>query len=142
VIAGLPAAVSEALSRADRAEFAMSSEQPVGELLAVLGAAVPGGGRILELGTGVGVGLSWIVHGLTGRADVEVVSVEADQNTAAIAADAEWPRFVRLVVGDAVAMVQASGEFDLVFADAPAGKWDGRTPSRPFAQQVTFSSTT
>ena len=125
MIGGLPAPVSEALSRADRTGFEMSSDQQVGELLAVLGAAVPGGGRILELGTGVGVGLSWIVHGLTGRADVEVVSVEADQNTAAIAAEADWPRFVRLVVGDALAMAQASGQFDLVFADAPAGKWDG-----------------
>jgi demethylmenaquinone methyltransferase/2-methoxy-6-polyprenyl-1,4-benzoquinol methylase len=125
MIAGPPAVVRDARARAERAGFAMSSDDRVGELLAVLAAAVPRGGRILELGTGVGVGLAWLVHGLSGRTDVEVVSAESDQHIAAIAAEIEWPPFVQLVVADGLSVVQTSGQFDLVFADAPAGKWHG-----------------
>ena len=50
----------------------------MGRLLAALAAAVPSGGRVLEIGTGVGVGLAWLVHGLGARRDVEVVTVELD----------------------------------------------------------------
>jgi predicted O-methyltransferase YrrM len=52
MIAGPPAVVRDAQARAERAGFAMFCDDRVGELLAVLAAAVPRGGRILELGTG------------------------------------------------------------------------------------------
>ena len=75
----LPAAVQAAYDRADELGFPLSCEPAVGQLLAVLSAAVPPGGRVLELGTGVGAGLAWIVSGLGDRDDVEVVSVELDR---------------------------------------------------------------
>lgn len=103
--------------------FDHSCESPTGELLAALAAAVPEGGRILELGTGAGVGLAWIEHGLAGRDDVSVVSVEHDPGTAGLAAAGDWPGWVRIVTGDAVALLPDLGEFDLVFADAEGGKW-------------------
>ena len=54
----------------------------MGRLLSTLAAAVPPGGRILEIGTGVGVGLAWLAAGLEGREDVEVLTVESDERLA------------------------------------------------------------
>ena len=83
------------------------------------------GGRVLELGTGTGVGTAWIVHGLRGRDDVEVVTVEIDAATAALAAQYRWPPQVRLLTGDALDVTRRAGRFDLIFADAQGGKWEG-----------------
>ena len=85
---------------------------------------MPADGRILELGTGAGVGTAWIVHGVAGRADVEVVTVEVDPALSADARSARWPAFVRFLVGDAVEMLPLLGSFDLIFADAQGGKWE------------------
>jgi demethylmenaquinone methyltransferase/2-methoxy-6-polyprenyl-1,4-benzoquinol methylase len=120
--AALPAAVQAAYDRADALGFRSSCEPSVGRLLAVLSAAVPPGGRILELGTGVGVGLAWIVAGLDGRDDVEVVSVELDAERAAEVAGLDWPAGVSIVAGDAAEVVDELGRFDLIFPDAPGGK--------------------
>jgi demethylmenaquinone methyltransferase/2-methoxy-6-polyprenyl-1,4-benzoquinol methylase len=120
----LPARVDAALSRAKHAGFELSCDTAVGQLLAALAAAVPRDGRILELGTGCGVGLAWITHGLDGRADVEVVSIESDPEAIAVARSGDWPSFVSFVEGDGVSVLPTIGEFDLVFADAEGGKWE------------------
>jgi predicted O-methyltransferase YrrM len=86
---------------------------------------VPLNGRILELGTGTGVGTAWLVQGLGARTDVKIITVEIDHVTATAATEAPWPGYVRLIVGDAVEVTRNSGLFDLVFADAQGGKWDG-----------------
>lgn len=136
----LPAPVARVTEFARQAGFGMSCEPSTGALLAVLAAAVPVGGRILELGTGAGVGTAWIVHGLGDRTDVEVVTVDNDPAVSEIARGASWPRTVRFVVGDAVEVTGrevvgreviggevtgGEGAFDLIFADAQGGKWDG-----------------
>lgn len=121
----LPDVVAAAHRRANEADFTLSCEPGVGRLIAALAAAVPANGRILETGTGVGTGCAWIVHGLAGRTDVEVTSVEIDPDTAAIAAKAEWPAFVSLRTGDVLGLYGSIGSFDLIFADSPGGKWDG-----------------
>jgi predicted O-methyltransferase YrrM len=120
-----PEAVARATEVAAVAGFTLSCEPETGSLLAVLAAAVPPGGRILELGTGAGVGTAWIAHGLAGRADVEVVTVDIDPATAALAARTALPSYVRRVVGDAVEVTAREGAFDLIFADAQGGKWHG-----------------
>jgi demethylmenaquinone methyltransferase/2-methoxy-6-polyprenyl-1,4-benzoquinol methylase len=117
--------VRAALDRAEAAGFTISSEPPAGALLAVLSAAVPSGGRILEIGTGAGVGLAWLVEGLGGRTDVEVRSVEHDQAVAAVTAGAGWPENVTLHEGDVLELLATLGTFDLIFADAEGGKWQG-----------------
>lgn len=117
--------VRAALDRADAAGFTISSEPPAGPLPAVLAAAVPPGGRILEIGTGAGVGLAWLVEGLTGRTDVEVRSVEHDPHLAKLAAAADWPENVSLHEGDVLELLGTLGTFDLIFADAEGGKWHG-----------------
>lgn len=103
----------------------MSCDPAVGRLLMVLAANLPVGARVLELGTGTGVGTAWIVSGLLPRTDVTVTSVEKDPETARLASDGDWPPFLDLRCGDALDVLAEGGAFDLVFADAPGGKWDG-----------------
>lgn len=120
-----PEAVTAAQRRATELGFAMSCEDPAGPLLAVLAAAVPVGGRILELGTGAGVGTAWLAEGLAGRDDARIVTVELDAALLAAVRESAWPVFVDFVEGDAAALLPTLGRFDLIFADAVAGKWTG-----------------
>lgn len=121
----VPDLVAAAAVNARYLGFDMSCDPGAGALLGVLAAAVPPAGRILELGTGTGVGLSWIVDGLAGREDVEVVSVEIDPVVAAAAAKLRWPATVTLAIGDALDFIAEPKQWDLVFADAQGGKWEG-----------------
>ena len=107
--------------RATETGFELACEVEVGRPLAVLSAAVPEGGRILEIGTGVGVGLAWLVHGL-GTPDVDVVTVELDDEVQQTARSAPWPPSVCFESGDGAEVVGRLGEFDLIFPDAPGGK--------------------
>lgn len=120
---GVPDVVLAAERRAVERSFAHSCCAPTGPLLAVLAAAVRPGGRVLELGTGVGVGTAWIASGLVGRDDVELVSVELDEELADLVRGTDLP--VTVLTGDAVALLPGLGTFDLVFADALGGKWTG-----------------
>jgi demethylmenaquinone methyltransferase/2-methoxy-6-polyprenyl-1,4-benzoquinol methylase len=118
----IPEPVAAAQDRASTSGFKLSSEPEVGQLMACLANAVPIGGRILEIGTGCGVGLSWIVHGLGSRADVEVVSVEIDPAIAASTRSVGWPNWISIVEGDGADLVGTIGSFNLIFPDAPGGK--------------------
>ena len=118
----LPGSVMAAYERAARTGFRLACEADVGRLLAALAAAVPSGGRVLEIGTGVGVGLAWLVHGLGARRDVEVVTVELDDELQRTALSAPWPPWVRFESGDGAEVVGRLGQFDLIFPDAPGGK--------------------
>ena len=120
----MPELVGAARAAGSAAGFPYSSDERVGRLLAVLAASVPERGRILELGTGTGVGTAWLVSGLGGRSDVEVVTVESDEGRAALLRTMPWPPCVRLVAADAVEQLRTLGTFDLIFADAPGGKWE------------------
>jgi predicted O-methyltransferase YrrM len=120
-----PEIVGHAVALATARGFALSSEPTVGRLLAVLAAAVPVEGRILELGTGAGVGAAWIVSGLGARKDVEFVTVEVDPELAHDVAGLPWDRAARFMVGDGAALLPTLGTFDLIFADAEGGKWHG-----------------
>jgi demethylmenaquinone methyltransferase/2-methoxy-6-polyprenyl-1,4-benzoquinol methylase len=121
----VPPLVAAAHSRARTAGFSLSCDPAVGRLLAVLAAQLPAGSQVLELGTGAGVGTAWLVSGLLPRTDVTVTTVERDARTAALAAQAGWPGFVEPQVGDALDVLAEGGRFELIFADAPGGKWDG-----------------
>jgi demethylmenaquinone methyltransferase/2-methoxy-6-polyprenyl-1,4-benzoquinol methylase len=73
----------------------------------------------------MGVGTAWITHGLQERNDVDVITVERDAATAQEAASGDWPTWVRLINGDALDVLQRLGTFNLIFADAEGGKWEG-----------------
>ncbi|WP_419927978.1 O-methyltransferase [Candidatus Poriferisocius sp.] len=121
----VPLTVLAAENRAAEQGFEHSCERGVGEILAVLAATTPLGGRILELGTGFGVGLAWILTGLGSRTDVEVVSIERDAERVSFLTEVDLPVHVSIVEGDIGALLPALGRFDLIFADAEAGKWTG-----------------
>jgi len=121
----LPAIVVDARQRAEAAGFTLSSEPEVAALLSCLAASAPEEGRILELGTGVGCGLSWLVHGLGPRTDVEVVTVEIDDTLQAHTRSAPWPPYVRFELGDGASLLSSLGRFGPIFADAPGGKTIG-----------------
>jgi predicted O-methyltransferase YrrM len=121
----MPPLVAAATSRAREAGFSMSYDPAAGRLLAVLAAHLPAQVKVLELGTGAGVGTAWITSGLLPRADVAVTTVESDRQTAALAARGDWPSFVSLRHGEALGLLAEGGTYDLIFADAPDGKWHG-----------------
>jgi caffeoyl-CoA O-methyltransferase len=82
---------------------------------------VAGARRVLEVGTFTGFGALTMAAALPD--DGEVVTIEKDEETAAIARDnfdsSEHGRKVQLIVGDArEELAKLSGSFDLVYIDA------------------------
>ena len=117
----VPPLAARAYAEATRIGFGadggVSSSQPaVGPVLAALAAGKPGG-RIAELGTGVGAGAAWLLSGMDSAA--RLVTAESDPERAAIA---------RLLFGgdDRVTVVEGEwedhlpqqGPYDLVFVDS------------------------
>jgi len=90
----------------------------VGLVLAVLAAGCHGG-RIGEIGTGVGVGSAWLASAMP--ADCTLVTIELDERRAAAAAGlfAADSR-VSVLAGDATDLLPPHAPFDLLFAD---GGW-------------------
>ncbi|MEV6983853.1 class I SAM-dependent methyltransferase [Sphaerisporangium sp. NPDC051017] len=118
-----PPLVAEATARARAQAFPYSCDPVTGRLLAVLAARVPPSGHVLEIGTGLGVGTAWITTGLLPRTDVTVITVEQDAARSARAAEGDWPTFVHFHIGEVPPL--GLGPFDLIFADAAAGKHEG-----------------
>lgn len=120
----LPPLVEKARVEAAESSFAASCDPEVGRFLAVLAAAVPPSGRVLEIGTGAGVGTAWLAAGApTG---VTIHTIELDHvRSAATTATFTGPEQISFHVGDAVDLLPDLGTFDLVFADAEGGKWYG-----------------
>jgi predicted O-methyltransferase YrrM len=87
----------------------------VGRLLATLAASCAGG-RIGEVGSGVGFGAAWMVSAMP--ADATLLTVELDEARAAAVRDlfADDPR-VTVVQGDAAEVMAREQPFDLVFLD-------------------------
>ncbi|MFG1808164.1 O-methyltransferase [Streptomyces sp. NPDC049040] len=118
-----PATVPGLRAAAGRSGFTMSCDARTGGLLAVLAAARPGG-RVLELGTGVGEGTAWLLSGMDDAA--RLISVELDIAVQTVAREqlGSDPR-VTFVAGDGGEWLDDyDGEpFDLVFADTWPGKF-------------------
>lgn len=102
----------------------MPSDELAGSLLRTLVTSKPGG-RFLELGTGMGLSLSWIVDGMDAHA--QVVSVDNDQQLI----DLVCPEFdrednVSITCTDGAEWISnyAGSGFDLIFADAWPGKYE------------------
>jgi len=114
----IPDGVARAKRAAHRLGFRASCVDEVGRLLAMLAATIRSGGRILEIGTGTGAGIAWILSGLDGRADIEVVSIEADPELANAARQLALPHNATILSGDAAEMLPTLGMFDLIFLDA------------------------
>jgi len=95
--------------------FTRSSIREVGRLLGALAASRPNG-RLAEIGTGTGVGSSWIVSSLGPGASF--VTVEADDHRATACAElfAGLPN-VRVLHGDWHDVLPPEAPFDFLFFD-------------------------
>ena len=118
-----PDRLNRILADATPLDFGMSCEDRTGALLAVL-AASKRGGRILELGTGVGAGAAWLLDGMS--LDATLISVERDPRMQAVAVAhlGDDPR-VRFVVQDAADWITTydGPRFDLAYVDCRPGKY-------------------
>ena len=101
----------------------MPSDMFVGTLLKTLISSKPGG-RFLELGTGIGLSLSWMIDGLD--VDSTLITVDNDRELSTIA-DQYFggDNRVEVVCKDGSEWIKNyKGErFDLIFADAWPGKY-------------------
>jgi predicted O-methyltransferase YrrM len=117
-----PAALDAIRSDTERIGFTLSSDPSTGALLRVLAATHPRG-RILELGTGTGIGTAWLLDGMDSEA--RLISVDTDPAAQEVArrhlgGDAR----VIFELDDGGSFLAASTDiFDLVYADAWPGKF-------------------
>lgn len=120
-----PATWREIDARSRVLGFDMPSEAGTGAMLRLL-AATKAGGRFLELGTGTGLATAWLLDG-TGP-DASLVSIDTDMAVQAVARAVLGgdPR-VTFVIEDGLDYVrrQRPASFDLIFADAWPGKYEG-----------------
>jgi predicted O-methyltransferase YrrM len=117
-----PPAYDRILARSKALDFTMNSDVLTGALLRTLAASKPAS-ALLELGTGCGLGTSWLLDGMD--ASSSLVSVDTNARTQEIAGSelAGDPRLT-LVLGDGGAFLQACDRrFDLIYADAWPGKY-------------------
>ncbi|OQD43300.1 SAM-dependent methyltransferase [Croceivirga radicis] len=112
------------VTEAKRLDFEMESDGNLGMLLRTLVASKPNG-RVLELGTGLGLSLSWILDGLDENG--YVISIDVESNYIEIARKYfEHDARVELITQDASDWIinYKGAKFDLIFADAWPGKYE------------------
>ena len=115
----LPSLVARAADIADRFEFRNSCALAYVPLLQTLVAQVRGG-VIGEMGTGAGIGTSWMM--LSASPDTRIVTIESHgERSAAVREHFAGVPNVDVVCGDALELA-AYGPFDLIFCDAGPGK--------------------
>lgn len=120
----LPQKYNEIKNDSDAISFSMPSDLQTGSLLRTLVSSKPKG-RFLELGTGTGLSLSWIVEAMD--EDSKVISIDNSEKYQVIARKhfAEDSR-VNIICEDANQWIKnnQSLRFDLIFADAWPGKYE------------------
>ena len=109
---------------AKRIGFNMNSFPRTGALLRLLAASKPGG-RLLELGTGIGMAVAWLRQGMNAHARLVTVEPEAGYLEIAKNTFAGDNRIEFLDQTGEEFLEQSSGRarFDLIFADAWPGKY-------------------
>lgn len=122
----VPPLAAKAQAIADKGKWGLSSEPQTGALLRTLAASKPGG-RILEVGSGVGVGAGWLLAGMDAAARLTTLELYpglANACRSVLAAD----KRAEVITTDAVEwLTNYSGPpFDLVFVDTTSAKFERR----------------
>lgn len=103
--------------------FTMPSDLYIGVLLKTLITTKPGG-NFLELGTGIGLSLSWMIDGMDRHSTLTTIDNNPELTHIAAGFFGKDPR-VTVIYADGAEWIKAySGpKFDLIFADAWPGKY-------------------
>ena len=118
-----PSIHSKIESKSKEIGFTMPSDLYIGTLLKTLITSKPKS-NLLELGTGIGLSLSWMIEGMD--ADSKLITIDNDPKLIEIANHYfNRDKRVEIICGDGSEWIKNySGEkFDLVFADAWPGKY-------------------
>lgn len=111
---------------AERIEFPMSSEPRTGALLRSLAASKPGG-RILEVGCGLGVGSGWLLAGMDDKARLTCLEVHAKIAEICRRVLRSDSRAEVITTNATTWLENYSGPpFDLVFVDTTEAKFERR----------------
>ena len=103
-IHGKPVLYSKIEQKAREIEFSMPSDIYVGNLLKTLVASKPKG-KILEIGTGIGLSLSWMIAGMDKESTL--ISLDNDSKLITIAKDFfEKDKRIDLICQDASAWIK------------------------------------
>ncbi|WP_246865761.1 O-methyltransferase [Croceivirga thetidis] len=118
-----PEQYTRLLQKSNEIGFTMPSDIYIGTLLKSLIASKPKG-NFLELGTGIGLSLSWMIEGM----DAESSITSIDNDSELVKSVSEFfgnDKRVNLICDDAAEFLQRydGPNFDLVFADAWPGKY-------------------
>lgn len=118
-----PSVYTELLERSAKIGFDMSSDLYIGSLLKTLIASKPGG-HFLELGTGIGLSLSWMIDGMDTNSSILTVDNNPDLIEIATTYFGDDSR-ITLECKDAANWIKEyrGTFFDLIFADAWPGKY-------------------
>ena len=120
----LPPTYTAILDRSRALGFTMPSDLNTGRWLRSLAASKPGG-RLLELGTGTGLGTAWLLDGMDAQA--KLLSMDNDPEVLAVAREllADDARLTLDCQDGAEFINSLFGQtFDLIFADTWPGKFD------------------
>ena len=121
----LPRSYRELAKEGEAINFSMPSELSCGQLLRTLVASKPGG-NFLELGTGIGLSLSWMVDGMDHQSSI--LSIDNDPSLIEIVEKYfSSEQRVEIICADGSEWLKnyAGEGFDLIFADTWPGKyWD------------------
>lgn len=119
----LPKNFEDVKSQSEAIQFSMPSDLQTGSLLRTLVSSKPGG-SFLELGTGTGLSLSWIVEAMDESSTV--ITVDNDETYLSIARNFfGLDQRVSIICEDGTQWIKTNQgkKFDLIFADAWPGKY-------------------
>ena len=123
IILNKPEILPEIESKCKAIGFTMPSDLHIGALLKTLISSKPSA-NLLELGTGIGLSLAWMIDGMDAHSNL--TSIDNDPELTAIALDffGHDPR-VKIICRDGEEWIRAyeGPQFDLIFADAWPGKY-------------------
>lgn len=120
---GFPPLYQEIKQQSEQINFPMLSDIYSGSLLRTLVGSKPAG-CFLELGTGTGLALSWIIESMDAESAVISIDNEEEYQSVAQQAFGSDPR-VELICADGNHWIldNQHRKFDLIFADAWPGKY-------------------
>ena len=122
-VATVPTKYPALLKESDAIGFSMPSDRHVGTLLKTLVTTISTG-RVLELGTGMGLSLAWMVDGLASSGSVISIDNDPELIEAVQNHFKEDQRVQLICVEGGRWLEEYNGpQFDLVFADAWPGKY-------------------